>query len=154
MDLLSVINTGLTVINDVRGFSRSVKQAESLRGRLQTKLSSTQLILDNLKKLVEDIGLAENDEPSDSSGAVDPDTGGLRSLSLQNNAQLETLQKTVEDIQKRLAVRNNSHNTKTIAGRIKRVSRREKEEQEILLFLDDLSEVKENASVLCGMLSM
>ena len=156
MDLLSVINTGLTAINDVRSFSQSITQAEVLRGKLQSKLSSTQLILDNIKGIADYIARAEDDRASDTSGSdtVDLHTSNIRSLFQQNDIQLEAFRKTVQDIQNRFNTRSNAGDTTTIAGKIKRVIRGEKEEREILLFLEDLSEVKETASVIRETLSM
>lgn len=156
MDFLSIVNTGIAVINDVKGFARSVKQAEALRERLQTKLSSTQLILDNLKKLVEDLGRADSNESSDASSSAGSASNAMQSLLKENgiDVELETLQKTVEDIRKRLETRGNSSNTKTIGGRIRQVSRREKEEREIQVLLEDLSDIKTNALNLTRTLSM
>lgn len=153
MDLLSVINTGITIISDIQGFAKSIKHAKAQLPKLRTELSSTQSILDDLKKLVEDIVRAENNRPSGSSRSVDSETGSIQSLLQRNGIQLETLQKTVEGIQKkRLETRSNSNTT--IGKRIKQFSNRKREGQEIHQSLKDLSEVTAKASTLCVALSL
>ena len=103
---------------------------------------------------LESVDLADNNGISGTPG--DPATSVTQSLLNQTGIsnKLEDLQKTVEDIHKWLRTRDNSRNTRTVAGRIKNVSRREKEAGEIHEFLDDLSDIKENAKVLCATLSV
>ena len=89
---------------------------------------------------------------------IDDGTGRIEARSWLDQSglktELESLQKSVEDIRQRLNTRDHSSDTRTIAGRIRRISRKEKEEREINMLLDDLADIKLSASVLSRILSM
>lgn len=156
MDFLSVIYSGLTVINDVKGFAQSAGQAKRRRDEIQTEVSSITSMLNELQNIVKgpERGHRDDNGPDNaaSSAGSSSEVQGLQGLD-DIKDKLQNLQKAVEDVRAQLISLNNLPKM-TLRNRLYRAFHPSKEHDKIEALLTVLRSIQDSTSWLTRIIPM
>lgn len=112
-------------------------------------------MVDNLQKLVKNLGRVNNNKSSEAVVSMDSSSRIQLLLELDDiTTELTNLELAVESVHKRLESLNNTKAQKTLRGQFTQILRREKEHEEIQAVLDNLKSFQTSASLLFQIIPM
>lgn len=148
MDPFAVIQTAEAAIKAVHDFAESIKNATKANESLTKKLTSIQRLLNGLQKFCDDCCPDGSNEasPQRADMSQPEHISSLKRL-FGDDDQLKNLQDAVENVQKRLDTRQSRARIRSPFEVFSRIRRKEREEKDIKLLLDDLEEFKSSATL-------
>lgn len=152
-----VFSTTRAVLSEAEAFARSAKQAGKLRKELETEVSSTKSMLDQLQDLVKEIGNVNgHGSPNTNLSADLPSGGTVHSLLKLDdiNVELQKLQEAVGNVHTQLESINSQTEKEKLRKRFGQILRPEKGKDDAQALLTKLRSIHTSASWLAQRIPM